>query len=277
MLRTINDLEDYAIRASDGDIGHVKDVYFDDQTWAIRYLVVDTGTWLSNQKVLISPIAIGNPNWENKVLPVSITKDQVRNSPSINTDMPVSRQQEMQVLDHYGYPYYWEGYGSMGGGVYPNLLLSGYANLSPPHNHEDPELKRASVEAQAALHKDDDLHLRSCEAVKDYHVHATDGDIGHIQDMLVDDESWAMRYMIVNTSNWWLGHQVLIPPNCIQNMNWPDAQVSVNLTRQAVKDSPPYNPEMQVDRKTEMYIYKHYGLTGYWIEAVKHGDSKPTP
>ena len=107
MLRTINDLEDYAIRATDGDIGHVKDVYFDDETWVVRYLVVDTGTWLSSRKVLLSPIAIGQPNWTDKVLPASITKDQVENSPDINTKKPVSRQQEIRLLEYYGYPYYW--------------------------------------------------------------------------------------------------------------------------------------------------------------------------
>ena len=150
-------------------------------------------------------------------------------------------------------------------------MLTGYVDLvSSPHD-EDPEVTKAS---KAKRLQDDDIHMRSCQAVIDYHIHATDGDIGHIQGLLIDEETWAIRYMIVNTSNWWLGHEVLIPPHWIQDVSWTDAKVSVNLTRQAVKDAPPYNPAMQVDRKMEMYIYNHYGRPGYWIEEAKHETAK---
>jgi len=120
MLSSMEDLEHYAIRATDGAIGQVKDFYFDDEAWVIRYLVVDTGTWLSSRKVLISPIAIGEPNWAEKILPVSITKEQVKNSPDIDTDKPVSRQHERRYLGYYGYPYYWGGGGPWGDEIYPN-------------------------------------------------------------------------------------------------------------------------------------------------------------
>src|SRR5665213_2117878 len=125
MLRSMKDLEGYAIRATDGDIGHVKDLYFDDDKWVIRYLVVETGTWLSSRKVLISPFAVGDPDWAARVLPVSITKEQVKNSPDIDTDKPVSRQHEMQYLGYYGYPYYWGGAGFWGAGVYPSMMVMG--------------------------------------------------------------------------------------------------------------------------------------------------------
>ncbi|MCJ7593033.1 MAG: PRC-barrel domain-containing protein, partial [Woeseiaceae bacterium] len=256
MLRTINDLEDYAIRATDGNIGQVKDVYFDDEAWVVRYLVVDTGSWLSSRKVLISPIAIGQPNWTDKVLPVSITKDQVKNSPDIDTDKPVSRQHEMQYLGHYGYPYYWGGAGLWGDGAYPGVMLTGYGGLVSTPYHEGPEAAEAFANAEAARHQDDDLHLRSCKAVMGYHIQATDGDIGHVQGLLVDEKTWAIRYMIVDTSNWWLGHQVLIVPQWIQDVSWPDATVTVNLTRQAVKDAPPYDSAAQLDRKAEMDVHE---------------------
>src|SRR5664279_428506 len=123
MLRSMNDLEDCVIHATDGSIGQVKDLYFDDKAWVIRYLVVDTGSWLSSRNVLISPIAIGHPNWTEKVLPVSITKEQVKNSPSIDTDKPVSRQHEMRYLGYYGYPLYWGGAGLWGGGMYPYIMM----------------------------------------------------------------------------------------------------------------------------------------------------------
>lgn len=271
MLRTVKNIEDYVISATDGNIGHVKDVYFDDETWCVRYLVVETGTWLSSRKVLISPISIGLANWADKLLPVSITKDQVESSPDINTQKPVSRQQEIQLLEYYGYPYYWGGYGMWGDSVYPNVMLSGYVDLVSPPYDDDPKATKAS---KAEQHQGDDIHLRSCQAVIDYRIHASDGDIGHIQDLLIDEETWAIRYLIVNTSNWWLGHQVLIPAHWIEDVSWADANTTVNLTRQAVKDAPPYNLAMPVDRKMEMKIYQHYGRPGYWMDEEKHETAK---
>jgi sporulation protein YlmC with PRC-barrel domain len=274
MLRTVKNMQDYVISATDGNIGHVKDVYFDDENWCVRYLVVDTGTWLSSRKVLISPISIGLANWAEKLLPVSISKEQVKNSPDIKTEKPVSRQQEIELLEYYGYPYYWGGYGIWGAGVHPNMMLTGYADLVSPPDVEHPQVAKTNAQAEGDKRHEDDIHLRSCQAVIDYHIHATDGDIGYIQGLIVDEETWAIRYIIVNTSNWWLGHQVLIPPHWIQDVSWQDAKASVNLTRQEVKDAPPYNPTMQVDRKMEMYIYNHYGRPGYWMSEEQHETEK---
>ena len=269
MLRSMNDLEDYAIRATDGDIGHVKDFYFDDEAWVIRYLVVDTGSWLSSRRVLIAPIAIGEPNWSERLLPVSVTKEQVRNSPDIDTDKPISRQHEVRYLGYYGYPYYWGGTGLLGGGAYPTMMMPGYGGLvSTPHSPQS-EAEKSFEREEAARHENDDPHLRSCKAVMGYHVQATDGDIGHIQGLLVDEQTWAIRYVIVNTSNWWMGHQVLIAPQWIENVSWPDATVSVNVTRQAVKDSPPYDSAAKLDRNREVGLYKHYGRPGYWAGEEK--------
>ena len=267
MLRNTKDIENYVIGATDGIIGHVKDLYFDDEAWVVRYLVVDTGPWLSSRKVLISPIAISSPNWTEKILPVSITKEQVKNSPDIDTDKPVSRQHENAYMGYYGYPYYWDGAGLWGGGVYPGMLMTGYSGFVAARPVVRPEMEEAYARTEAARHKNDDLHLRSCEAVKSYHIGATDGDIGHVQGLLVDEDTWSIRYMIVDTSNWWLGHQVLIAPQWITAVRWLDATVSVNLTRQAVKDAPPYDPAVQLDRYQEIGIHKHYGRRGYWINV----------
>jgi hypothetical protein len=268
MLRSMKELEDYAIGAVDGTIGHVKDFYFDDEAWVIRYLVVDTGTWLSSRKVLISPMAIGQPTWADKVLPVSITKEQVKNSPDIDTQKPVSRHEESQYLEYYGYPYYWEGTGSWGQGAYPSTMLTGlgYAGFAPQGRQLQAE--HVLSDAEAAWRRDDDPHLRSCKEVMKYHIHATDGDIGHIHGLLVDEETWTIRYLVVDTSNWWLGHQVLIAPQWIQNVSWPDAKVSVHLTRREVKGAPQYDAAGRLDRKQEAVIYKHYGRAGYWANAV---------
>jgi len=272
MLRSMNDLEGYAIHATDGLIGHVKDFYFDDAAWVVRYLVVDTGTWLSSRKVLISPIAIGHPNWAEGVLPVAITREQVRNSPSIDTDAPVSRQYEVRYLGFYGYPFYWGGAGLWGAGLYPGMLMPGYAGFeSQPARMES---LKAAEHAEEARHRNDDPHLRSCQEVMKYHIHASDGDIGHVQSVLVDEETWAIRYFIVETSNWWLGHQVLIAPQWIKAVSWADEKVVVDLTRQAVKDAPPYDATAQVDREQEVGMYKHYERRGYWAAEPSQGTKK---
>ncbi len=276
MLRSVKDLEDYAIQATDGSIGQVNDFYFDDKAWVIRYLVVNTGSWLSGRKVLISPIALGQPNWGEKVLSVSITQEQVKNSPGIDTERPVSRQHEMRYLGYYGYPYYWGGMGLWGAGAYPSMMLAGFGDFGAT-SPEPREAEEATARDEEARHADDDLHLRSCNAVKSYHIHAIDGDIGHVQGMLVDDETWAIRYLIVDTSNWWLGHQVLIAPQWIRDVSWSEAKVSVDLTQQAVKDAPAYDPAVQLDRHRELDIFKHYGRSTYWADAAKHKHDTAVP
>lgn len=264
MLRQTKDLQDLVIDATDGALGDVKDLYFDDDDWVIRYLVVEAGSWLSSRKVLISPIAAGTPDWSAKLLPVSLTREQVKNSPVIDSDKPVSRQQEMDYMGYYGYPYYWGGAGLWGEGASPGMLMSGYSNLGVGQSFGQSEVAEAHEQADATAHQDDDPHLRSCKAVKGYHIHASDGDIGHLQGLIVDVETWAIRYIIVDTSNWWLGHQVLIPPQWIQGVSWADDKVSISLTRQAVKDAPHYDAAADLDRNQESRIYEHYGRPGYW-------------
>ncbi len=246
MLRNVKDLRGYAIRASDGVIGKVDDFYFDDETWAIRYLVVDTGTWLSGRKVLISPIALGHAGWMGRQLPVALTRAQVERSPDIDTRKPVSRQHEAQYFGYYGYPYYWGGAGLWGMGAYPGSLTA--------QGRIEEDLK---AHASHATPKPDDCHLRSSNAVIGHHINATDGDIGHLEDLLVDDHTWAIRHVIVNTSNWWGGQRVLIAPHSIKDVSWSEAKVSVDLTRQAVKDAPAYASAAQVDRQSEPAISGH--------------------
>jgi hypothetical protein len=264
MLRSIRDLEGYAIHATDGVVGDVKDFYFDDAAWVIRYLIVDTGTWLSSRKVLISPIAIGHANTADRQLPVSITKEQVKSSPDIDTQRPVSRQQEMYFVTHYGYPQYWGETGLWGSNMYPRMMMPEF--VSTPIIVE-PRLDHPDLQAEAAAeHAQEDPHLRGINEVVSYHIHASDGEIGHVQGMLVDEETWAIRYLIIDTSNWWLGHQVLIAPEWIDKVSWADATVSVKLTQQQVKDAPPYDGTTAVDRQAELAIWAHYGHAGYWTD-----------
>jgi len=266
MLRKTKDLLDLAIGATDGTIGEVDDLYFDDESWAVRYLVVDAGSWLSSRKVLISPIAAGKPDWENKLLPVSLTREQVKNSPDIDTEMPVTRQHETDYLDYYSYPYYWGGLGLWGSGGYPNMLIPGYGGYgSAADIRAEADGAQARTEArQRQTESESDPHLRSCNAVVGYHIQATDGEIGHVQGLLVDEESWAIRYLVVSTSNWWLGHDVLLAPQWIKSVNWAEQTVAVDLTRDALKQAPWFDSALPLDREMEIAVYKHYGRAGYW-------------
>ncbi|PRC91065.1 PRC-barrel domain-containing protein [Solimicrobium silvestre] len=273
MLRSLIDLNEYAIHATDGNIGHVKDFYFDDEGWAIRYFIVDTGSWLLSRKVLISPIAIGKPNWAEKTLPVLITKEQVKNSPDIDTEKPVSRQHENHYLGYYGYPIYWGGAGLWGAGIYPDMMMPGYLGDNTSTNTLPQEaVINGSRPEEVERHQNSGSHLRSCKAVIGYHIHASDGDIGHVSGMLVDDETWAIRYFIVDTSNWWLGHQVLIAPLWVEEVRWLDRTVTVNLTRQEVKDAAPYDIAVELGREQEVDIHQHYGRAGYWEHEESNKD-----
>jgi hypothetical protein len=257
MLRSVNDLDGFKVGAADGHIGKVKDCYFDDEAWVIRYVVVDTSAWLGGREVLISPYSIGPPDWSRLILPVSLTKEQIKNSPSIDTDQPISRQYERSHLGYYGYPYYWGGTSLWGGHSYPGTQLTG---ISAAAESAYQGYLRAPSDGDAP----GDAHLRSCNAVKGYHIHASDGDIGHVLGFLADDSTWSIRYMIVDTSNWWIGHQVLISPEWIQEVSWANSKVTVSLNRQAIKDAPAYNGEGLIDRAAESMIYNHYGRYGYW-------------
>jgi hypothetical protein len=257
MLRNLKNMEGYSIDASDGLIGQVRDFYFDDETWVIRYLVVETDAWYSNKRVLISPMSLGRPDSSHRTLRANITQSQVRGSPDIDTDKPVSRQHEMGYLGYYGYGNYWGGSGLWGGALYPDMLQGGL--------EAEPVARRSvGTSAYARRHPKPDPHLRSCNAVMRYYVHATDGDIGHVQGILVDERTWAIHYMVVNTSNWWLGHQVLIAPEWIDDIDWPESKLVVALTRRSVKDAPVYDPKVPFTREREEILHGYYGHPGYW-------------
>jgi sporulation protein YlmC with PRC-barrel domain len=274
MLRSVNDLMDYAIHATDGDVGHVKDIHFDDTSWVIRYLVVDTGEWLDNRKVLISPIGIGRPNWGTKTIPVSITKLQVENSPIFDGNHPVTKQHEVAYLGYYNYPYYWGGTGLWGHDTYPSRFSMGsgaFESLPLVLHSPDPYVE--GDEADVALHYSHELH--SGIALEGGRVVGTDGEIGYIRDMLVDDESWALRYLVVDCGDWWPVHQVLIAPQWITDANWPDATFTAKMTRQQVKGAPHYDSKRRFDRTNEIGLHEHYGRIGYWIVEVGREEEAP--
>jgi uncharacterized protein YrrD len=261
MLRSTKDLEHYEIDAPDGDLGHIKDFYFDDDAWVVRYLVLDTGSWLSGRRVLISPISIREPDTISRKLRLSITKEQVSNSPDIDTDRPVSRQSEGLYLGYYGYAGYWGGLGMWGNGLYPYTMSPGYLDMTLPRQRDSEEQAYRSAQRERRLNEDP--HLRSCKEVVGYHLHASDGEIGHVTDFLMDDETWAIRYLVVDTSNWWIGHKVLIATSWLEDVSWGAQTVSVNLSRESVKAAPTYQPADGLSLEREVELYKHYDRTWY--------------
>ena len=261
MLRHAKELEDYELRARDGKIGHVEDFFFDDRTWTVRYLVIDTGTWLNRRKVLISPTAVSRAEWDQQLLPVDLTREQVRNSPSIDTAAPVSREHELALTRYYNWPAYWGVAGFPDVGFALPIVPLAPADIAGAGGRDNPELaaRRTGHESRGAAATQEDRHLRSVRAVTGHAIEATDGAIGHVDDFLIDDRSWEVRYLIVDTRNWWPGKKVIVAPQWIAAVGWDEARVHVDLTRTAIKGSPAYDPTRQVTPDYAGQLHQHYG------------------
>ena len=250
MLWNASAIKGYAIAASDGRFGTVSDFLFDDATWLVRWLVVDTGTWLSGRKVLLPPLVLGHLHPTEHEFPVRLAKQQVKDSPEIDCDRPVSRQMETHVYDYYGWYPYWG----------TSLYMGGFGYLGGPMmGSSSMESRRREQHIPDTHPSDGDPHLRSIEAVTGYHIHATDGEIGHVEDFLVDDTDWSIHFLIVDTKNWWPGKKVLISPRSAQAINWDDRLVNLNVDRQRVKSSPTYDASTTIDRAYEKRFRDHYG------------------
>jgi hypothetical protein len=249
MLQSVKRLHGYAVRAMDGDMGKVDDFYFDDHTWTIRYLVANTGDWLSDRRVLLSTAALGCPLQEQRLFPVSLTREQVKKSPDIDTEKPVSRQKEEELHRYYGWTPYW------GAG----LPYAGEVPLAPL-------VMPAEEEMGSEQRPKGDPHLRSTREVIGYYIHAADGEVGHVADLLVEDEGWVIRYIAVDTRHWLPGRHVLVVPQCVTEIDWSGRQVRVGLRREKIQHSPQYDPAIPVDREHETRLYDYYGWPKYWSQ-----------
>jgi hypothetical protein len=256
MLWDASAINGYAIEASDGRVGTVSDLLFEDVNWVIRWLVVDTGNWLSGRKVLLPLSTLGKPDPALRHFPVKLTIRQVKDSPDIDTDRSVSRQMEASVYHHYGWNPYWSG------GYYPTdtgiaiPFVAPFSLLAP--KPRDP----GHTDAQPS---GGDPHLRSAAAVTGYHIHAIDGEIGHVEDFLVDDAGWSIRYVVVNTKNWWPGAKVLISPRSVREIDWAGRLIHLNVNRQKIKNGPPYDPSITVDGAYDEAFLTYYGIR--WVAA----------
>jgi len=257
MLRRLDQLYGMTVHAEDGDAGTVDDVYFDDETWRVRYLVVDTGGWLSGRRVLISPLGVDVVTWEDlEVVETSLAKEQVENSPDIDLRKPVSRQQMLELHEYYGWPVYWGGSKTLGTaavGIYP-FVMAGVD-----------EIEEEMEEKEDTEHYRGDPHLRSAREVDGYLIHARDGHIGHVDDFFLSEEGWLLRYLVVDTRNWLPGREVMISPDWVERVNWSKKEVYVNLTQDKIENSPELESGQQtVGRNYEEELYEYYGFPRYW-------------
>jgi hypothetical protein len=250
MLRSLKVIEQFKVGATNGDIGSVVNFLIDDVSWAVRYLVVDAGGIFTEREVLVSPISFLDVDYSASRFRLTLTVDKIRNSPSINLELPVSRQHERDYGDYYGYSDYW-GFGSLWGtGLSPRAMAS-----------------RASTERTAADRPGEpasDVHLRSARDLTGYHIEATDGSIGHVRDFIVDDETWQIRYLVIDTTNWWPGKRVLVAPEWATRISWLDRKVYLGMTRDAIKRSPEWSATFPVAREYEELLHQHYGRIPGW-------------
>jgi len=229
MLQSIKQLKNLVLLAEDGEIGRSKDFLIDDRAWVIRYMVVDTGKWLATRKVLVVPEVLERPDWQTNQIPLQMSKQQIEQAPGLDTDAPVSRQYEAEYFRFFDLPFYW--------------------NDSAP----------SAADTGAA-----EGHLRSTGEVIGYSLQATDEVVGQVDDFLVDDEDWMVRYLIVDIGNWLKGRKVLVAPAWLGEVDWAEGSVSVHMTREQLGKSPPYEEELPVGRDYEEKLHEHYKLPKYW-------------
>jgi hypothetical protein len=267
MLFAVTGLQKCPVEANDGRIGSAKDFLFDDQSWKVRWMVVDTGTWLPGRQILIHPSSIAPLDvtlsakrelpmlsmGDTLVVSVQLTKQQIKASPDAGEDEPVTQQMEAQLYNYYGLDPYW-------GPTYFGVNAIGMPFSGPPL--VSVAMARQAADKQAHL-GDGDPHLRSVTSVNGYHVHATDGDLGHVENFLADDANWDIRYLVIATRNWWPGKHVQLAPYAVKQIDWSEHYINVNVTRDQVKSSPAWDPLAMVDQISQQRLHRHFGWPGY--------------
>jgi uncharacterized protein YrrD len=246
MLNRANWMKDYQLESKDGIIGKVREFYFDDRYWGVRYLVAETGSWLSDRRVLISPYALKDVIREKKLISVDLTMKQIEKSPSLNSDKPVSKQFEDDYFLYFGWPEYWGG----------EFMWGEYAAI------ERDVKKRKKMNGPGG--KKWDAHLRSTNDVDGHTVQAADGELGHVVDFILDDEKWAVRYLVVDIGNWFPGKKVLISPKWIDRISFEESKVFTGFTREDIRLAPEYSDGVMPNRDYEERLHLHYKRRGYW-------------
>jgi len=224
MLHLAHKVKGTTVRARDGEVGTLEDFIFEQSRWAVRYLVVDTGSWLGGRKVLLSPMAVQG-RWDRSGIALSVHRARVERSPDLKL-AGLERPGETALLEYYGQPVYWEGANIWGMFDTPSALLSA---------REEPMLRRGNATGNAIAEP-----LRSTEEIKGYHIQASDGEIGHVDDFLIGEDSWRIRYLLVDTSNWIGGKSVLVGTDIVETVDRERGVLRVSDSREDIRLSPAY-------------------------------------
>ena len=227
MLHLASKIRGAPVQATDGDIGKVEDFYFEEARWTIRYIVVNTGNWLNDRRVLLSPMSVREP-WGMNGVPVGLTRDQVRDSPKLDLSRPLSRGDETHVLGYYGFPAYWGSDDLWGTFGNPGALVMAPAGQPP-----------ATTPGITEGVDPENRGLQSTARITGYHLQAKDGEIGHVDDFLIGEESWRVRYLLVDTSNWIGGRSVIVLADELEWIDKTEGKLHIALTREGVKAGVP--------------------------------------
>ncbi len=263
MLRSLKELKGRTITAVDGEVGQLVDLLLDDERWAVRYLAVDAGGLVVGRHLLLSPRCLTAPldpaGASGTTLEISLTREQLRSSPSVDADEPITHPKESDYLRYYGYSSCWAYPGVWGVGGPPGpLSTAGHADAT-------------SAPATS--------HLRSATDVLGYQLEGTDGAIGHIDDFLFADESWEIRYLVIKTGSWCRAKRVLLAPHWARSIDWAERCVRIDLTREAVEQSPAWDGVSEPQREYEARLHRHFGRQAYWgvdapaFEAARQEDA----
>lgn len=268
MLRSFQTLRGFALAAADGEIGKVREFYFDDKSWTVRYFVIETGSWFFGKRVLIAPGALGEVDPQGHTIGVRLTQEQVRQAPPWDSEKPVARQHEAALHQHYGWDPYW-----IFPGAYPGVGMTLPTSVLQPDTFADENAAAAESSEPADERPTGDPHLRSSAEVTGYTIHAEDREeAGRVHDFVLDDEAWRVRYLIADAGKWLVGKSVLFAPEWVEEISFPQKEIFVNLTRSAIKDAPAFDPQASVSRAFEQKLHEHYQRKGYW-DAVESSRS----
>ncbi|MDY0165607.1 MAG: PRC-barrel domain-containing protein [Thermoguttaceae bacterium] len=230
MLIAARQIRGCSIEGTDGGLGKVKDLLFDRESWRIRYLDVDTGGWLPGRHVILSPEVIQYADYAAQRLRTRLTPEQVENSPSLESHLPLSRKYEIETAQYFAWEAYW-------------------AHVEP-----------AAEEPEAGI----DANLFNIQAVCRYQIETADGKIGHVDDFIIDDGAldgvpWEIRYLAVDTRHWFPGRQVLVPPIWAESIDFSTRRVHMEMDRETINNSPEYDPHSPVNCQWEEVCHDYYG------------------
>jgi len=245
-VRALRDLQGYRVEGEGGELlGEVRDAYFDDHSWTVRYLLAsDAGHELP--PVFVSPHSVRRIDRRQRTITAALTPGELRGSPEIEPRPVIPRDAEIGLAKYYGFPYYWHGEYRWGDDAVPRPLA--VASMPKEHGGEPgPE-----------------AHLRSVRDFRHYTIHATDGEIGHVDDVLIEPRTWAVRYVVVDTRRWWPGARILLAPEWVNYVSWVERSVHVSIDRTTIRTAPPYDRTRAIDRAYEARLHAHYGRRTYW-------------